>query len=289
MMERGIGDNRPDAAVQVADQLRHDYDDLAREVLAALRNAKDAPVDIQSDEDMGALAKIIKNLRDLSKRIATAHDTEKQPHLRAGQAVDQFFFTMLDKCVRRNRMNKPGAADILQLRLDDYNQRKLAAERERRRQEAEDAARVERARREAEEKTRREAEEARLAAERARKPKTIEAKEAIAAQAETDAAVAKAQASIAAVRAEDARIATLAKPADIIRTRIDEGPLVTMGTEPYAIIEDEKIFDQYATLWAPFVTRTAKEQALRAYAKTRNYNEGIPGARVGRKPKSVVR
>jgi hypothetical protein len=60
-----------------------------------------------------------------------------------------------------------------------------------------------------------------------------------------------------------------------------------MAAEPYAVVEDYAALDKNA-LW-PFVTRSAIEQALRAWARTTNYGTQMPGARVGRRPKTVVR
>lgn len=266
-----VGDNRaPDYAQRVTEELRAQYRETERQVQGLLDEAAVAPT-ITDDDTMGVVARLIKKIKDEAKRLVALHDAEKQPHLRAGQAVDQFFFALQDKLAKRNRMGRPGIADELQQELDDYNQRKLAAERERRRQEEE------RLRRE-EERRLREAEEAKRRAERARKD--IEEKQAV-------ASAAQAEADRAAIAAEDARIAMLAKPADMIRTRVDEGPMVTMGTESYAVIEDYAALDK-EQLW-PFITRSALDAALKGWARTTNYSQPMAGARVGRRPKTVVR
>ena len=126
-----------------------------------------------------------------------------------------------------------------------------------------------------------------MAAERARKPETTVAKSAMADLAESAASGSKIEADLALGKAEEAHIATLAKPADLVRTRVDEGPTVTMATEPYAIIEDESLLDR-DRLWA-FISLDAKEKALRAWAKTTGYNHPMAGAKIGRRPRSVVR
>jgi hypothetical protein len=151
----------------------------------------------------------------------------------------------------------------------------------------------EKAEREAAEARRREQEAAakaetdRQAAERARKPETQEAKAALATQSERQAAQAKTDADLATQAAEKAHIDTLAKPADLVRTRVEEGPTVTMGTEPYAVVEDFDLLDKTA-LW-PFIKQEAIEAALRSWARVSNYSVQMPGAKVGRKAKTVVR
>lgn len=283
-----IGGNKgPDAAKLVAEALERDYAETIKNVSDLLAQARDLPKEIGDDEQMGAVAKIIRGLRDTTSRLKAFHVAEKEPHLRAGQAVDSFFFALIDKCARRDRKNKPGAADVLQARLDDYQQRKLREEQERRRREAEEAARKEREAREEAERKEREAEEARLAAERARKPEHIEAKGEIATAKEDEASTAKIEAQIAAEKAEEAYVGTLSRPADIVRTRVDEGPLVTMQQVGYAEIEDSSKLDKDA-LW-PFINEDAKEKALRAWAKTTGYRKEMAGAAIGHRNKSAVR
>lgn len=283
----GVGDNSGDIAQRTTDYLNREYQQIITDIETMLEEARELPKDVQNDDDLGLFAKLIKRFRDTTTKLKAYHTAEKEPHLRAGQAVDSFFFGFIDKCARRDRKNKPGAADILQARVDDYQQRKLAEEQARRRREAEEAARKEREQREAAEKAAREAEERRLAAERARKPETIEAKTEQADQARTAADAAAIDHQIAADKATEAYVETLAKPADIVRTRIDEGPLVTMKQEGYAEIIDANTLDK-DTLW-PFISLDAKEKALRAWAKTTGYTQPMNGASIGKRNKSTVR
>lgn len=277
---RGIGDNNaPDYAKQVTEQMARDYAELSNTVSSLLDEARTVPVEITDDEEMGIAAKLIKRLRDTATRIEAFRNKEKEPYLRGGQAVDGFFATLYDKCARKDRKAKPGAADILQARLDDYQQRKLAEEQARRRREAEEAARKEREAREAAEKAAREAEERRLAAERARKPETIEAKSNEAAVKEAEADAALTEAKLAAEHAEETYVNTLARPADMVRTRVDDGPLVTMQQVGYAEVEDSTLLDK-ELLW-PFIKEDAKEAALRQWAKTTGYNKPMAGAAIG--------
>lgn len=283
-----VGDNRaPDYAKAVTDQMARDYEELTISVNSLLDETRLLPKELADDDDVGRFAALIKRLRDTAARADAFRVAEKEPHLRGGQAVDAFFFGLIDKTERRNRKDRPGAADVLAARLDDYQQRKLRAEQERRQQEAMAA---EKAAREAAEKAaaeRRAAEEAEAAASRARKAENIAAREVEAKAQQEAAAAARIEADLARQKAESAHIATLAKPADIARTRTDEGALVTMGTEPYAEVEDFDLLDK-VKLW-PFIHREALEKALRAWAKTTGHAVPMAGARIGKRPKTSVR
>lgn len=284
-----IGSNEaPDYAQRVTDQMREDYAEVSKTVESLLEEARAFPSEITDDETKGSCAALIKRFRDLTKRLDAFHAKEGEPHLRGKQAVDQFFFGLWDKCARRDKKNKPGAADILLARLNDYDQRKLAEEQARRRREAEEAARI--AATAAAERLRleREAEVARLAAERARAPAKVEEKAAIADRRAEEAAIAQAASDAAAAKAQETYISTLAKPADLMRSRdANTGTLSTMATEPYAEVVDRNKLD-YAAL-APFFSIDAIEKALRAWAKSHGHNKAMDGASIGKRPRSVVR
>lgn len=282
------GNNKaPDYAQRVTEQIAIDYAELSANVTLMLDEARVLPKEIEDEATLGLYAKLIKRFRDTTARITAFRTAEKEPYLRGGQAVDAFFFSLEDKCARREKKNKPGAADILQDRLDDYQQRKLAQEQAVRRRAAEETARIERETREAAEKAAREAEEARLAAERARKPETTAAKTEIAEHKETVADAATVAAQVAGAAAEDAYVETLARPADLVRTRVEDGPLVTMNQIGYAEIVDDAKLDK-EKLWA-FISLDAKEKALRAWAKTTGHRTQMEGAAIGHKNKSAVR
>lgn len=285
--QRGIGDNSGDVAQRTTDYLHREYQQIVDDIAKMLDEARSLPQQIDNDEDLGLWAKMVKRFRDTTGKLKAFHTAEKEPHLRAGQAVDSFFFSLIDKCARRDRKNKPGAADIGQAKIDDYQQRKLAEEQARRRREAEEQAARERKLREEREAAERAAEEARLAAERARKPETIEAKTGIADHAKVAADNAAIEHQLAAEKAQEAYVETLAKPADVVRTRIDEGPLVTMKQEGYAEIIDADALDK-SILW-PFISLDAKEKALRAWAKNTGHTQQMAGASIGKRNKSTVR
>lgn len=283
-----IGDNKaPDLAKGVQEALRKDYASLSDTVTTLLSEAAKIPAAIKTDEEMGTAAALIKKFRDFTARAEGFRTAEKEPHFRAWQAVDSFFFGLMDQCGRRDKKAKPGPSDLLQSKLDDYQQKKLRAEQERRRLAAEEAARVEREARLAAEKLEQEARERREAAERARVPERIAEKSKAASEAESAASAATVTSMIAGEKAEAAYIDTLAKPADIVRQRVDTGPLVTMGREGYAEIVDQAVLDM-ATLW-PFIALDAKEKALRAWAKTTGHTVQMTGATVGFRNKSRVR
>lgn len=284
---RGIGDNvAPDYAQSVTDQMRRDYESLETTVDELLTEARALPATVDDDDTMGTVAKCIKRLRDTAARIEAFRIKEKEPYLRGGNAVDGFFGTLASKIMRAKRTDKAGAADVLQARVDDYTQRKLAAERERRRKEAEEQARIAAEKAAEAAKAARAAEDARLAAERARKPENVTAKTVVA-EAAADAAVAAAtEANLTAMAAEDAAMATFAKPADMVRTRVDDA-MVTMATEPYAEVTDRDLLDR-DKLW-PFLTDDAIAKALRAWAKTTGHKAQMPGAMIGRRQKTMIR
>lgn len=294
-----IGDNQPPLPRQISAEenfgavvaafLADEYAAIVNTADELLVSARALPEGVTDEADVAAYADLIKRLRDTAKRAEAFRAKEKEPYLRGSDAVDGFFFTLIDRLARRSSMRhaKPGAADVLHARLDAYQQRKLAEEAERRRVAAEEEARIAREAKAEADRAAAAAEAARLAADRARKPETIAEKEAVAEAAEQQASSAKIDAEIAVDRAQAAHVATLAKPADMARTRVDGGPVVTMARENYAIITDAAALDK-ETLW-PFITLDAKEKALRAWAKTTGYAQPMAGAAVGSKPRTAVR
>jgi hypothetical protein len=284
------GSNLPDSidyAKAEVERLQGEYAETARAVDSLLEEFEDLPDEIADDAEKGVVASLIKRMRDTTKRIDGLRELEKMPYFRRGQGVDQFFNGLFDRLTRREKRNRPGAADVLQQRLTDYDTKLLLAEQERRRKEAAEAARIAREKQEAEAKAAREAEERRLAAERARLPETRETKQEAAAAAEEVASAARIEAAVATDQAEAAYVDTLARPADIMRNRGADGTLTTMAREFYAEIEDAAKLDKNA-LW-PFISLDAKEKALRQWAKNTGHRQQMPGAKIGDRPKSVVR
>ena len=285
----GIGDNSGeiDYAREETERLGRDYSELNKNIEELLAEAREIPAEINDAETKTKAGSLVKRLRDAVKRAEGFHGLEKQPFLRRGQGVDQFFFGIIDKLSRRSKTNRAGAADILLARITDYDNRELAKEQERRRLEWEES---ERKRIAAEKKAQEEAAEAeqrRLEAERARKPETQAAKEEVAKAAEEQASAAVVDATVAAQQAEEKYVETLARPADIMRTRTDDGTLMGMQREAYAEIEDASKLDA-AALWA-HVSFAEKEKALRAWAKSTGHTVMMTGAKIGFRNKSRVR
>lgn len=285
-----VGDNAaPDYAREVTDRMAKDYAELAKTVTDQLDEARDLPTKIEDgDESMLAkFAALIKRLRDTAGRIDSHHKKEKEPYLRGGQAVDQFFFALGIKLQRAKKADQPGAVDILMARFDDYMQRKLAAEQLARQRELdrlaaeEEAARVRAAAALATE------EEARAAAERARKPEKIEEKTAIANEAAVVADSAKVDVLVSADKTDAAELRTKASAPDMTRTRLDGGAIGTMATEKFAEVVDKDKLDK-DKLW-PHISLEAIEKALRGYAATTSYKVPMDGANIGTRAKARVR
>lgn len=284
---RMIAAETADFASVVTAFLEDEYQQYPEQMNALLDAAANLPDPITCQDDKEATATVVKQLRDLNAKFEAFQKKEKQPYLRGGQAVDQFFFGMMDKLARRTRTNRPGAADTLLARMTDYDDRLIAAERERLRVEAEAARRVaEEARRVADEQRRQE-EDARRAAERARSEERRQEHLARADQASAAAATAAAEAQIATGNAEAARVETLVPAASIVRTRGNDGTLATVKVVKYAVVEDRTLLDKDA-LW-PFLTQEAIERALAAWARTTDYSTPMPGASIGRRNQSTVR
>lgn len=283
----GDNTNAPDFAKQESDRLRKDYALLETTIAELESEGASIVLPIADDDTKETVASVIKRIRDAATRANSFRESEKQPHYRRGQGVDMFFFGLIDRLAKRDRKNRDGIGDTLQRALTDYDNRKLLEEQARRQAEADRLAREETARKAAADRLAQAAEDARLAAERARKPETTAAKGAIANTAEVLATEAKIDATLATDRAEDAHVATLARPADIMRKRGSDGTLSTMQREGYAEIEDADLLDK-AALW-PFISLDAKEKAVRAWAKSTGYRKDMDGAAIGFRNKSVVR
>jgi len=86
--------------------------------------------------------------------------------------------------------------------------------------------------------------------------------------------------------ADDARIDTTAKAADMVRTRLDSGSLVTMRQVPFVVIDDLDGLDM-AALW-PFVKEEHKLAALKQWAKVTGHKRAMKGATIKMVDETVV-
>ena len=108
-------------------------------------------------------------------------------------------------------------------------------------------------------------------------------------QAAADKAAAEAQRT--AELAEEARLASLAKPSDIARVRGNDqsgaGVTLTVAKEPYAILTDRNKID--LDLLRPYFTDAEIEKALRGWAKATGHRVTMEGAEIGHRNKGVTR
>lgn len=279
--------NEENFAQTVTDFLRDEYRQWPITGEELLTEARALPKEITDAETKAKAASLVKRLRDLKSKLEAMHAREKEAYYRGGQAVDQFFFGWIAKLFKRNRNDNAGAGDVLLARITTYDNRVLAEEQERRDAEAAEARRVLQAAQAKREQEEREAEETRQAAERARKPEIKEAKVEAAAQQENVASAARVEESVALQAAEAAHVQTLAKPAEIMRTRTDDGTLTTMAQEGYAELVDKDVLELEPL--RPHLKPADLEKALRQYAKSTDYKKPLKGASIGRRNKSVVR
>jgi transcription elongation GreA/GreB family factor len=279
-------DTQIDYAADVVKRLSSDYAELMNSVSTTLEALRGLPKTIDDEATLEAYSKVIKDGRDLRKRLDAYHDAEKQPYLRSGQGVDQFFFSLEEKLARRKPRDPAGGLDIADARVDDYMQKKLAAERA----ERERVAREERAKAEAEQKrvddARRAAEEAAAKAARARNEQNITAHREEAARQARIAEEARADEVLASQKAEDAQIDTKASAADMTRTRLDTGAVATMAQVPFVQIDDVTKLDK-ELLW-PFLKEEHVLMALKAWAKTRSHKTPMAGATIELRNKGRV-
>lgn len=288
------GNQAPDYAQLEAERLASDYVGLTSALDELLAEAAAFPPGVNDDAEALARGAMIKKLRDLDSRAEGVRVLEKEPHLRRGNAVDSFFNVLRDKIGKRNkndRSAKPGAIDILQGDINDYQNKKIAEERARQEAERREAERIAREAAEQARKAAAEAAEKAAAAERARKAESIAARQQAAEEQQKVADAAKADADRKAELAEEARLASLAKPADIARVRgADQsgaGVLLTVGQEPYAMLVDRAKVNM--ELLRPYFTDAEIEKALRGWAKATGHRVAMEGAEIGHRNKGVTR
>jgi hypothetical protein len=286
----GIGDNVDVSYFETETaRLKQDYDYLAVQVAEQTTECSGISV-INDQPTKDVVTAHIKKMRETYKRILGVHEAEKAPHLERGRANDGFFFALMDKLGRRDKKAKPGEADRLNQLLTDYDVRVLAEEEEKRRKAAAEAAAAAAAAEADRLRKEQEAEDARLAAERARKPDTTAAKAAVAEAKEAEASAARVEETVAAARAEEAYINSLATPADIMRQRSTVGVTSGMASEKFREITDRNTLDLEKL--RPYLAVAALETALNKYAESVGYSNDesvqIKGARFGKRPKSRV-
>lgn len=279
-------DTNVDYAGDVVKRLTSDYAELMNSVASTLAALRGLPKTIDDEPTLEAYSKVIRDGRDLRKRLDAYHDAEKQPYLRSGQGVDQFFFGLEEKLARRKPRDPAGGLDVADARVDDFMQRKLAAERAERERIAAEERRKADAIRKAEDDARRAAEEAAAKAARARNVDNIAAHQAEAERQKKIADDARAAEILATQQAEDAHLDTKASAADMTRTRLDTGAVATMAQVPFVQIDDVTKLDK-ELLW-PFLKEEHVLMALKAWAKTKSHKTPMAGATIEMRNKGRV-
>lgn len=280
-------DNQTDYAAEIVSRLSKDYAELMNSVASTLAALRALPKEITDESTLEDYSKVIRDGRDLRKRLNAYHDAEKTVFLRSGQGVDQFFFSWEEKLARRKPRDPAGGLDVADARVDDYMQRKLATERaERERIAAEERAKADAIRRQ-EAAAQIAAAEAAGRAARARSAENIAAHNAEAERQRKLADEAREAEVLAAQKADDAQIDTKASAADMTRTRLDTGAIATMAQVPLVQIDDVTALDK-ELLW-PFLKEEHVLMALKAWAKTKSHKTPMAGATIELRNRGQVR
>jgi hypothetical protein len=263
-----MGDNIDAPYAQgVADRLEADYAELLSNAKDTLADAEELPQSVETSIDMAAVADVAKKIRDLAARAESHRVAEKEPYLRAGDAVQAFFMKRVIEPLNLKYKN-------LTLRLDAFKQRQLAEERARR--EAEAAA----ARRQQQE-AQRQREEAEAAARRARSTESVKLRS-------DEAARARVEENMAAAKTEETTLATMQKAGRMVGERFegDRSGKVSMRKVPVVFIDDVAKLD--LELLRPYLKEEHLLTALRQWAKATNYQQEMPGATVAQRDATVV-
>ena len=275
-----MGDNLPQGAYaqQVSDQLASDYAELLVSTDDEITHASTLPATVNDEADLEAVSDAVVKLRDLAKRAEAMRIAEKDPYLRAGQAVDRFFDGIKDR-VSKALKSLTDAANA-------FNLMKAARERLRLQREAEAKRKIEQtAREEAAARTRAALEAARKAEVAKRNQEALIEKSI---DAEAAAQVAQAEHIVAKDEAAAAKLAAARPTSDLTRQRFENtGRLVTTRQVGYAEIINESALD--LAVLGPHIPLKAKEQALRSWAKATGYKAQMPGASIGLRDKTVMR
>lgn len=290
-MSNTFSNEAPDYAQHETERLAKDYVGLTDSLADLKAEAEAFPRGVNDDAEALARGAVIKKLRDLDSRAEGVRVLEKEPHLRRGNAVDAFFGVIRDQIGRRVRTAKPGLIDMLQGDINEYQERKIAAERARQEAERRETERLAREAAEQARKAAAEAAERAAAADRARKAETQLARQAEARAAAEASALADADARKRAELAEEARLAALQPVAEIARVRGSDqsgaGVTLTVAKEPYAQLVDRNKVNM--EMLRPYFTDAEIEKALRGWAKATGHRVAMEGAEIGHRNKGVTR
>lgn len=284
-----IGDNapkKPDPAA-LAEWLKAEYAEIVGDITRVNAKARDLPKEITDADQIAPFRELVKDLRDLHKKLEAFRNAEKAPYLRCEQVIDGFFHAEQGRIERRKDTDNAGSVNILLGRVDAWNQKVLAEQKAAR--EAE-----ERARRAEEDRLRREAEERQRAADeaaaKAARARNADNKAAAAAEAERQRQEAdrlRAEEEAARMARIDAQAAAAAKPADMTRQHLDGGGVNTMKQVPYVELVDRDQLD-----WPKLVPHFKDDHilmAIKSWAKSTGHKVKMAGAIVEMRNKTDLR
>lgn len=246
----GPGHNKP----PLQEVLTEQYKSFAEEIEKVAGRANEAPKRIKTDDDLDKVGVIVKDARELLKKVEAARKEEKDPYLKAGREIDAFFKKMTDRLDR--------ISEALQERANEYQREKAA---EARRKAEEEARRL----REQEEAARRKAEEAAAAG-----------KASVAGRAEV-------KAELAAEKAAQAEELAQASAADLARVRGASGTLATAKTAQKVRISDWQSLNLNDL--KPYIDREAVQKAANAWLRVTKGKERITGLEVYEDIKAAFR
>jgi len=239
-----IGGNRPPLVTEAS--LEIDFKDAIGVIDDLHKRANDVPLVCEDEEDVAALAAIVKTCRASERRAEELRKATKEPYHQAGKVVDGFF----NKLTGRVTTLKTS----LETRINSYQRKKADAERKAR-----------------------EAEAQRLAEEAAKKQAEAlaAAQSAPAGQNTPHVANKMYEASEASRAAEQATVAAAAKPADLARSKTDGATATlveewTFSIENFAQIDLEKL----RTYFGP----ADIEKAVRSFV--RNGGRDLAGVKI---------
>ena len=241
-----IGDNRP--PLVSLSLLEVDHSALVVRVAELEEKAGEQPDRIDDDVTQGRVQDVIKEIDKEVKNAEATRVAVKEPYLEAERTVDGFFKQglMARLFTVRKKLDTVATA-YLRRKADEERARRLEAERKLR----EEQEKLRKAQREQEERERK------LREQNRQKQADAAAEQARAAQAQREAM--EAERMYAQQEAQ-------AKNAELARTRSAEsGSLGTLRTTWDFNIEDIDEIPPRA-LW-PYISRDAKEKAIRAYIK----------------------
>jgi hypothetical protein len=256
-------DNRP--PLITIPELSVDHHTLSVLIDEIGKKAIKVPAKITNNETLDPWQDQLSEITKLLKNIEAKREDTKAPYLQAGRMVDGYFTELKSRLLKFYSQIATPVESYLKEKRDE-ERRRLEAEAKRIREE-EERQRV------ITEQKRREEAEATRKAEEARREATRLANDARAEAANRQALIAADRAREAAEQAAALERQAQARSADLARTRSSSGTLSTLTDSwDFEIMDIDEI--KGAPLW-PYITRDAKEKAIRKYM-TANAPKNLP-------------